>query len=320
MRLEGLQPRIAGLLQAAAFLTVVFSLATLADHLHRYLELFSHFRLQYLGAALLLAALLFVLRSRRWAALMLVVAVINVIPVWPWYAAEARATPHAGPSFKLLLSNVYAGNKNTQALIDLVIAEDADIVILQELTRKRNAELAPLRETFTYSLNIPREDNFGIAVLSRHPFLSAKVIESPPFELPSLVVEVEFGDETIVFVTTHPLPPIGKTGFESRNTQLASIAELVNQFAGPRVLIGDLNTTMWGHHYSLLVEETGLNNVRQGFGILPTWPTHMPFAMIPIDHCLVSEEFGVIDARPGPDIGSDHLPLVVDLILLEPQT
>ena len=313
MRLANLQPRLAGLLQAAAFLTVVFSLATLADHLHRYLELFSHFRLQYLGAALLLSILLFVLRSRRWAALMLVVAAINVVPVWPWFAAEARATPQAGPTIKLLLSNVYAGNQSMQALIDLVIAEDADIVFLQELTGKRNAELAQLRETFTYSLNIPREDNFGIAILSRHPFVSAKVIESPPFELPSLVVEVEFGDDAIAFVTTHPLPPIGKTGFESRNTQLASIAELVNQFSGPRVLIGDLNTTMWGHHYEQLVADTGLLNTRQGFGVLPTWPTHLPFAMIPIDHCLVSDQFRVIDARTGPDIGSDHLPLIVEL-------
>ena len=315
MRLADLQPRLTGLLQAAAFLTVVFSLATLADHLHRYLELFSHFRLQYLGAALLLSISLFVLRSRRWAALMLVIAIVNVVPVAPWYMAEAEAASEDGTRIKLLLSNVYSGNRNTQEVIDLLVAENPDVVFLQELTGKRSESLRVLRDTYAYSLNIPRDDNFGVAVLSRHPFASAKVVESPPFKLPTLVVEVEFGDETIAFVTTHPMPPIGKNGFESRNTQLASIAELVNQFAGPRVLIGDLNTTMWGHHYGLLVEETGLINSRYGFGILPTWPTHLPFAMIPIDHCLVSDQFRVTDARTGPDIGSDHLPLIVELAM-----
>ena len=315
MRLSDLKPRFVGLLQAGAFVTAVFSLATLADHLHRYLELFSHFRLQYLAVAIILSVLLFVMRSRRWATLMLAVAVVNIIPVWPWYAAEISAAPQERPTIKLLLSNLYSGNKSMQALIDLVNAEDADIVFLQELTSKRNAGLSQLRETFTYSLNIPREDNFGIAVLSRHPFVSAKVIESPPFDLPSLVVEVALDMDTIAFVTTHPLPPIGRTGFDSRNEQLVSIAEVVNSFSGPRVLIGDLNTTMWGHHYERLIADTGLKNARYGFGVLPSWPTHLPFAMIPIDHCLVSDEFAVLDARSGPDIGSDHLPLIVELAI-----
>jgi endonuclease/exonuclease/phosphatase (EEP) superfamily protein YafD len=315
MRLTDLKPRFAGLLQAGAFVTAVFSLATLADHLHRYLELFSHFRLQYLAVALILSALLFALRNRRWAALMLVVAAINTVPVAPWYMAEAEATVVSGPAIKLLLSNVYSGNRNSQALVDLVLDEDPDVVFLQELTGKRSRELAALRDIYTYSLNIPREDNFGIAVLSRHPFAGARVIESPPFQLPTLLVEIEIADRAIAFVTTHPLPPIGKTGFESRNTQLASIAELVNQIAGPRVLIGDLNTTMWGEHYRLLIEETGLVDSRYGLGVLPTWPTHLPFAMIPIDHCLVSREFEVMDFRTGPDIGSDHLPVLIELAI-----
>ena len=317
MRLTDLKPRFVGLLQAGAFVTAVFSLATLADHLHRYLELFSHFRLQYLGTALLLSLLLFVLRSRRWAALMLVIAIVNILPIAPWYMAEPKAPPEDGTRIKLLLSNVYSGNRNTQAIVDLVRGENPDLVFLQELTNRRNQDLAVLRESYAYSLNIPRDDNFGIAVLSRHPFASAKVIESPPFQLPTLVVEVGIGGETIALVTTHPLPPIGETGYESRNTQLASITELVNLFTGPRVLIGDLNTTMWGHHYGLLVEETGLVNARYGFGVLPTWPTHLPFAMIPIDHCLVSEEFSILMARSGPDIGSDHLPLIVELSIAE---
>lgn len=307
--------RLRSLLQAAAFVTAVFSLATLADHLHRYLELFSHFRLQYLLAAALLAIALFVLRSRRWASAMLLLTLVNATPVVPWYLSGTKETPSDEPRFKLLLSNIYAKNEDSRPLIDLVEAEQADLVFLQELTSQRAGELAQLRETYPYSLNIPREDNFGIAVLSRRPFENARIVESPPLKLPTLVVEVRVFGKAVTLVTTHPAPPLGGAGYDARNIHLDSIAETIESIAGPRVLIGDLNTTMWARNYRKLIERSGMSNTRKGFGILPSWPTQLPFAMIPIDHCLVSDEFFVRDVRTGPDIGSDHLPLIVELAL-----
>jgi endonuclease/exonuclease/phosphatase (EEP) superfamily protein YafD len=90
--------------------------------------------------------------------------------------------------------------------------------------------------------------------------------------------------------------------------------------------MGDLNITMWSPYYRRFVSKTGLWNTRQGSGILPTWRPvkirfwRLPSALswllaLPIDHCLVSPAIAVPQIRPGPDVGSDHLPLIVDLRL-----
>jgi endonuclease/exonuclease/phosphatase (EEP) superfamily protein YafD len=37
--------------------------------------------------------------------------------------------------------------------------------------------------------------------------------------------------------------------------------------------------------------------------------------MIPIDHCLVSPQIRVTGMRTGRAIGSDHLPIIVDMMV-----
>lgn len=313
MWLDKRRPSLVGLLQAAALLTAIFSLATFADQLHRYLELFSHFRLQYLVVSLILALILFALRSRAWAGVMLIVTAINTLPVAMWYLADTDQPDLADMQFELLHANVYSGNSNTQALIALIVAEQPDVIVLQEVTTVWTTAMEMLHETYPHQYAIPRHDNFGIGVFAKTPFQSIDVIDSPPYGFPSLVIRQPVNGRIVSYVTTHPIPPLGKAGFGARNEQLASIAAVINSIRGPRLLIGDLNTTMWADQHEQLLRSTGLRNARHGFGVIPTWPKQLPIAMIPIDHCLVSEDIAVLDIRSGPDIGSDHLPLLIAL-------
>lgn len=310
-------PTLIGLVEAGAALTALFSIAAFFGPLHRWLELLTHFRLQYLVASAILALLFAVVRRRGWFVLMLAVTLVDLWPVAPWYMPGRPAAAAAVAQLKLLSANVWSGNRDTDRLLQLVRAEAPDIVFLQEVTDRWAPALDALADGYPYRYVVPRSDNFGVALLARQPFLSIEAIDTPPLDRPSLIAEFEFGGRRVSFIGTHPMPPLGALGFDARNRQLAAVADLAAGIDEPLILTGDLNTTMWGGHFRQFVAASGLADARHGFGIVPTWPAEFPPAMIPIDHCLVSRDFAILDFRAGARIGSDHLPIIVSLVLRE---
>lgn len=297
-----------GLLQAVAIVTVLFSVVTSFDFLHRYVELFSHFRLQYLAVSLLLLITFAILRQPAYAGLLIAVTLFNASYTLPWYLDGALAA--SNNTLKILHANVLSTNDHYDRLLELVKAEDADIVLLQEVTPQWQAAMRPLLEKYPYNLVEARDGNFGIAMFSRVAFDAVTHVDSPPLQFPSIVARLTIGGTALTLISTHPMMPLGESNYAARNEQLKSVADIVTRANGAVVLAGDLNTAMWGANYRTLLHETKLRNARRGFGILPTWPTFMPIAMIPIDHVLVSSEVGVNEIRTGPGIGSDHLPLI----------
>ena len=75
---------IVGLLQAAAVLTVIFSLLTGLDIPQPGFELFSHFRLQYFVISVFLLAVFTFLRHYIYIGSLAVIAVFNATFVLPW--------------------------------------------------------------------------------------------------------------------------------------------------------------------------------------------------------------------------------------------
>ena len=308
---------IRGLLQAAAVVTVTFSLVTLAPVDHHALQLFTHFRLQYLAASLLLLITFAFLRSPAYAAALLISVLASAVVVAPWYTD--RPAQEGKTQIKLLHANVLATNLDHARLFTLINAEQPDLVFLQEISPQWEAALAALHGDYPHYYVEARHGNFGIALLSRLPLANVGHVENAPFGFPTLQGEFTVQNETVRFVSTHPMIPLGRENYAARNEQLRQVAEITavpeDVSTVSTILVGDLNATMWDVNYRRFEAATGLRNVRRGQGILPTWPTFMPFAMIPIDHVFVSNDIGVEQVETGPRIGSDHLPLVVTLSL-----
>ena len=304
-----------GFFEAAAFVLAVFSIATLFGGLHRYLELFSHFKLQYLGSAVLLGIIFAITRRPRLLALCAGLAVLNASFVLPWYFGGDDAVD-GGTRIKLMQANVLGfRDPNAELLLSQVETEKPDILVVQEYTPAWHRALQDELAGYAYRLNEPQDGAFGIAVFSKLPLEDARIVHAPPMGHPEIRAEFELGGQRIYFASAHPMPPMGREWIEARNAQLLALGEELGRMPRPTILIGDLNTSMWAPTYRAFETASGLRNARKGHGLSPTFPVFLPIALIPIDHVLVSEEFAVTDFRSGDRTGSDHLPIIVTLVL-----
>ena len=142
-----------------------------------------------------------------------------------------------------------------------------------------------------------------------------------------MTARVEINGKPMSIIGIHPFPPIRPELFIDRNQAFAAVSVYIKSQSDLVILTGDFNTSMWSPYYRQLARQTGLKNSRDGFGILPTWPSSLSYAkvpqlnaltrlvQIPLDHCLASPSLKVVGMRTGPDVGSDHLPIVVDFQL-----
>ncbi len=296
---------------------LVLSIAGYFGRTHKFLELSSHFKTQYLlGSAGCLLICLF-LESWGDAAGALLVAGINLSAIIPWYRAGQSVANREieGRRLKLVFANVYRLNTAYDAFTALVKRHEPDLVIVQEVDAVWAGALQTLRQQYPFIEVMPRDGGSGIALYSRFPFERLPMHLTEGDARPGILVRLKLGDITVSLLSIHPHAPIRRGYFERRNKMLISAAGYLLNLSPPKICVGDLNTSLWSPYYQSFIRQTKLVNTRKGFGLLPSWPTFMIFdwLMIPIDHCLVSHDIEVIKTRVGEPIGSDHLPLLVEM-------
>lgn len=204
-------------------------------------------------------------------------------------------------------------------------ALDADVIVLQEVYRPDrhhgpvDAAAASLGLTVWYQPTGPATTDTrwphlapdgagesGIAVLSRLPIRRVGALVLGPTYLDpapgrtALDVAVDVDGATLRVIAVHLTsrlphgPPI----------QLRRLARLLPPAGTPAVVAGDHN--FWGPGVVGLMR--GWHRSARG----RTWPTRWPHSQI--DHVLLRPaDVEVLDARVLPDLGSDHLPVRVEL-------
>jgi len=292
-------------------LLTLFSLAGYLGSLHWTLDLFSHFRVQYLQLALLLAGFSLWGRRNKRAMALLAIAAFNYAPVLPFYFGKPPVATEK--PVRIMQLNLYAANtNNTDWVLRGITNAQPDIVVLAEVTPDWAFELAQLADQFPHVILKPQEGCFGIALLSKYPLEHERIARIGTAGVPSIIAGVYLPKGTISLIATHPLPPISGEYAKKRNLQLAALPDVVHEQKYPVLLVGDLNTTPWSPYFTRLLRASGLKNSMQGFGFQPTWPSRQTFLRIPLDHVLHSPEITIHNRVVGSSLGSDHLPLMVD--------
>lgn len=308
------------LVRAASATLVLLTAASLLGSSFWLSELLTHFRFQFLACSVLLLIFAAVLSCPRSTLVALLVAVVNGWPLLPYLLPGAIDAHPVEASMRILFANVQKGNDNYQAFREQVNVEKPDIIGLAEVDGEWVEALTDLPGGYSYRVLYPRADAHGFALFSRWPVS----VRGTPFHEDArhpgvVVVDLDLPQARTTLYLAHPNSPVTPADARVRNSQLRTISDMIR--ADPnrhQILIGDLNTTPWSPRYKLLEREAALRNAAIGRGYVPTWPAWAPgssLTKIPIDQCLLSEGLAVQRLRAGGRIGSDHLPLIVDVAL-----
>jgi endonuclease/exonuclease/phosphatase (EEP) superfamily protein YafD len=276
-------------------------------------ELLSHFRVQYIWLLTPLTVGLLFCKRYFVASITGCCLIWNLALVAPDYVGSPAAVDGSA-QLRLMSANVRTSNRNYERFLEAVRAADPDVLLVMEIDDGWLQALEAVRNHYPHVTSAPRPDNFGIGLLSKLPVEAQEIEYVGSAGVPSVQARLKVGDGTVRVVGTHPLPPIGKNS-TLRNEQLSATADWVTAMDGPVILAGDLNITPWSPFFRRLLDRSGMRDSRRGFGVQATWPSSLGPAGIPLDHVLVSDGVYVKDRRVGPAFGSDHRPVIVDLII-----
>ncbi|MEO0013712.1 MAG: hypothetical protein RLZZ535_2101 [Cyanobacteriota bacterium] len=309
-----------------SILTLGLSLAGYLDRLNLYLEFASGYKLQFLFLALCSLIYFSLTRIKLWLIVSLFCVLLNLTEIMPWYFNQPQVTNADNyQPLKVFSYNVLWSNKNYKQAIALINQEQPDIVVFQEAVIPWSKQLAVLKATYPYHIGAKKLE---IEVYSKLPLTNTEIKLYGTYRglvISDLKISAREGlrvsNHQIKFIATHAYPQLyyGHEGWQIRNEHLEKgIGEYVKNLEQSVIIAGDLNVSMWSPFYRSLIKQSGLLNARQGFGILPSQSGIAPqFAILsaPIDHCLVSSDIQVEDFRLGQDIGSDHLPIIANLLI-----
>lgn len=292
--------------------------------------------------AFLLPALLALVLSWRlgWVWRTIAIGALGLVATVIMGVAFGRADAGSG-GLRMMTYNIKAYRAVRQAgvfeaLEREVARHQPDLLVMQDagdLTAARQHAPAIAQSIFA-GRNVFSHDQY--IVVSRYPLRDCRAgdlsFRGQPHSYVRCVVSVD-GSEVELF-TAHLLSPRrglnatrheGAEGiddwqqnFKDRLSQSRTLAGVVAKRERPLIVAGDLNAPETSPVIRTLLDRglrDAFSSAGRGYGYTHGHSTMLAISFLRIDHILVSPEIGVVDAFAGGKEGSEHRPVIADLLI-----
>ncbi|MBA4804988.1 MAG: endonuclease/exonuclease/phosphatase family protein [Brevundimonas sp.] len=288
------------------------AVAALAGVGHRAPDLLAQFAAPAFVGALVLLAALVLLRRRRLAGGAAAATAALLLAVWPqWFPPQGEPGPGA-PGVRIYAANLWARNRDVDAIAASIRAADADILVLIEVGDAPAARLDAILAGYPHrvaSRRIERSSGAARSVIAARWPLAP--IPDRPDGLHALgaIAETPLGPVNVVGVhLTRPWPFQEQWG---QISQTMALADLRRSLRGPVVVAGDFNSVSTARIGRQMKAQTGLVPASGWPG---SWPAAAPAPLrINIDQVWRSPDLALTRRRLGAPTGSDHRPVVVEI-------
>jgi endonuclease/exonuclease/phosphatase (EEP) superfamily protein YafD len=277
--------------------------------------------LALLGIVLIVVCLL----ERRARSVVAAVALAIVVGIrfgGDWVSLPATVPP-GSTNLDVATWNLEVASRPGLDSVEFLRGRPADVVALQELRPETAAAIEAdpaLVARYPYRALVPRDDVWGMGVLSRLPILDAHYEYNPAMQ----VLQLDLGSgRRLAVVNAHPahadIESLGSTSLPlgldtaARNAALDVVRAHIDALIGlglPVVMLGDLNTTASEPAFDRFV--TGLREAHRDVGIGPGWtwrPSRLEFTgmgFLRIDHVVASPQIAPVGIDIAcPPVG-DH--------------
>ena len=269
--------------------------------LHPAFDSIAHFRHHVLlGGALVLPALAWLASWRSFTTLV-VVMIVSLAAMWP--ALPGLSPEGATGDFSVAQQNLLYLNVLPEQAIETLLAADADVLLLQEVSIRNAAILRGVAGEYPHATVCRFRKLRSVAVLSRRPFVGEPLCDG---EGGLSAARIELGGRVITFASMHSYWPWPYPQWPT----IRGVEDRLRTLPHPLVLGGDFNAAPWSALVRKVARETGTDLVpgfRFTFNLRILQNGDSRFGGLPLDHILHSPELKPTAVRLLPHVGSDHL-------------
>jgi endonuclease/exonuclease/phosphatase (EEP) superfamily protein YafD len=271
-----------------------------------------------MGVGALVLGGLFARDSERWVMVGLGLATLAACAVLMlpevWAAWRFKPATVAASDLKIVQFNAWHENRTPEKSIDWLLAQDADVVVIEEGAGTSWAIIRTLRAAYPFA-SCEKGANCETWIFSRKKMVArgGVSLDKPYLSAAWATLADPKGPFTVVGVHyTWPVPA------GPQQAQGRKLAQTVAKFDSKNtILTGDFNSTPWSFTLKRQDKTLGL---RRWTRALPSWPAGKfsrvmaaPAPFLPIDHVYAGSEWHAVRIERGPSLGSDHRPVVVTL-------